>query len=233
MSEAGAEELSRLLSARGDALSAEDALEALRNPHLTADAVRGIAARRALVSVYEVRKALAVCAHTPEAIAIDLVSGLYWTDLVAIGSEVRIRPAVRRAADLALVIRLPRLAVGEKISIARRCDVAVIAHLRNDPTPRVISALLENPRLTEGLLAPLIASEMALPEILKLVAANPRWGVRHGIRLAICRNPRSPLAVVLPLLPGLRKDELRALGADPRLAQPLRHRAQLLSGRLG
>ena len=228
--EAAPEELVRLLAEHGAEIDAGEAVEALRNPYLSAESARAIAERPHLVSAYEVRRALALSPRAPEVVALNLVVGLYWSDLLAVSLEVRVRPTVRRAAELALLTRLPRLAVGEKIAIARRGGAGVIAALRLDPTPRVIAALLENPRLTEGLLGPALASERAMPGLLVAVAANPRWGARHDLRLLICRNPHTPVAVALPLLPGLRKDELRGLAGDSRLAGPLRRRAELLSG---
>lgn len=231
--EAAPEELTRLLAEQGDEIGAGEAVEALRNPYLSAEGARAIAERSHLVSAYEVRRALALSPRAPEVVALNLVVGLYWADLLAVTLEVRVRPTVRRAAELALLTRLPRLAVGEKIAIARRGGAGVIAALRTDPTPRVIAALLENPRLTEGLLGPALLSDRAQPALLTAVAANPRWGTRHGLRLLICRNPHTPIAVALPLLPALRKDELRGLAGDSRLAAPLRRRAELLSGRAG
>ena len=229
--EAAPEELVRLLAEHGDEMDAGEAVEALRNPYLSADGARSIAERPHLVSAYAVRRALALSPRAPEVVALDLVVGLYWADLLSVTLEVRVRPTVRRAAELALLARLPRLAVGEKIALARRAGAGVIAVLRSDPTPRVIAALLENPRLTEGLLGPALASDRALPALLAAVAASPRWGSRHDVRLLICRNPHTPVAIALPLLPSLRKDELRGLAADARLAMPLRRRAELLSGR--
>ncbi len=229
--EAGAEELLGLLTQRSAEIGAAEAVEALRNPFLSNEAAQTIAARPDLVSAYEVRRALARSPRAPEVVALDLVVGLYWVDLLAVSLEVRVRPTVRRAAELALLARLPRLAVGEKIALARRGGAGVITFLRNDPTPRVISALLENPRLTEGLLGPALASERALPALLQAVALSPRWGARHSLRLLICRNPRTPVETALPLLPALRKDELRGLAGDSRLAPPVRRRAELLSGR--
>lgn len=228
--EATPEELVRLLAEHGDEIDAGEAVEALRNPYLSAEGARAIAERSHLVSAYQVRRALALSPRAPEVVALDLVTGLYWADLLAVSLEVRVRPTVRRAAELALLARLPRLSVGEKIAIARRGGAGVIAALRTDPTPRVIAALLENPRLTEGLLGPALASDRAQPALLAAVATNPRWGARHDLRLLICRNPHTPTAVALPLLPGLRKDELRGLAGDSRLAAPLRRRAELLCG---
>ena len=107
---------------------------------------------------------------------------------------------LRRAAEIQLAARLPGLAVGEKVSLARRSGAGVIALLRQDPSPRVIAALLDNSRLTEGLLAPVVHRAATPAAILELIAADRRWGVRYPLRLALARNPATPLATAWRLL---------------------------------
>jgi hypothetical protein len=94
----------------------------------------------------------------------------------------------------------------------------------------VIAALLENPRLTEGLLMPLIHRDDARPDVLRVIAESPRWSSRYPLRVALARNPRTPVGTALRLLPALKKVDLRAVAASPRVASPVRRRAQLLAG---
>jgi hypothetical protein len=44
----------------------------------------------------------------------------------------------------------------------------------------------------------------------------------------VARNPATPLATAWGLLAALRKSDLKAVAADPRLAEPLRRRARVL-----
>jgi hypothetical protein len=228
--EAGAAELVALLRAEGDRLDVAGARQALANPYATAEVVELILARKALLASYELRRDLAACPRTPPPAALRLVPGLYWSDLARMGAEVRLSPVVRRAADRQVLARLPGLALGEKLALARRAGGEVLAALRRDPQPRVVAALLDNPRLTEGLLLPLLAREDAAPAVLRVVADHPRWGVRYPVRLGLARNPRTPLEIGLRLLPLLKKVDLLAVAADPRLAAPLRRRAKTLAG---
>ncbi len=229
LAEAGTDELARLLEERLDELDPATARQAFRNPFLTGEQIERLVAAPALRSAYEVRSEVARHPRSPRVLALSLIPALYWSDLLRIGGDPRLHPVVRRAADLRLAERLPGLAVGEKMAIARAASPAVLAVLRNDPSPRVLSALLENPRLTEGVLAPLVASENASPQVLAVIAGNARWGVRYPIRVALCRNPQTPLASILPLLPMLKKSDLAAVAADPRARLPVRRRAELLA----
>ncbi len=231
--EAGGEELLALVREHAGEIEPAGVRQVLRNAFCAAEVIEILAAQTRLLSFYEVRRDLAVHPRTPEALALRFVPGLFWRDLSALGLDPRVRPRVRRAADLHLAMRLPEMAVGEKVTIARRASPGVIAQLRHDPSPRVIAALLDNSRLTEDLLFPVVHGPATPGPVLALIAADRRWGVRYGLQVALCRNPGTPLAAVLRILPLLRKPELRAVAQDPRLAEPLRLRARVLLGEAG
>jgi hypothetical protein len=226
--EADEESLGELIESRGAELEAPVAAHAFRNPFLTGRLIEAIAALPRLAVAYEIRREIVGHPRTPPSLALRHVGGLYWADLVRVGGDTRLHPLVRRAADRRLIERLPGLAVGERIAIARAGGAAIVAVLRHDPVPAVVSALLENPRLTEALLVPLAASERAGPRVLAVLAADPRWGARIGVRAALCRNPATPAAAVQRLLPALAAPDLAAIAADARLAEPVRRRAREL-----
>lgn len=227
---AAVEELAELVERLAAQLEPQVARQAFRNPFLTADLIERLLGAPKLLASYAVRRDAVFHPRTPRVLALRFVPGLWWADLARLGTDNRLHPVLRRAGDLRLIERLPGLAVGERMAVARSASPGVIAALRLDSTPRVIQALLENPRLTEGLLMPLVASEVANPRALATVAASPRWSCRPPVRAALCRNPATPMAQAMALLPMLGKRELGAVAADPRLPVLLRRKAQLLSG---
>ncbi len=226
--EAGAEELTALVREHANELDPEAVRQALRNPHCTAEATEEIAAQVRLLSFYEVRRDLTMHPRTPEIVALRFVPGLYWRDLMDLGCDTRLRPTLRRAADLQLGVRLPQLALGEKVSLARRASQGVLSQLRYDPSPRVIAAVLDNPRLTEMLLAPVVARVATPPAVLALIAGDRRWGVRYSVRVALARNPSAPVDVAWQILGTLRRTDLQAVATDPRCSAPVRQRARVL-----
>ncbi len=231
--EASEEELLELLERHADELDAGAVGQVLVNPFASSRVIERLLASRNLLAFYEVKRSIARHPRCPEIEALKLLPGLFWRDLVRIGSDIRIGPVVRRAADRQLSRRLPGLSVGERQAIARSAGAGLIATIRHDPEVRVIRGLLENPRLTEGALSPLLTSDAARPEVLTEIARNRRWGARNGVRVAICRNPRTPVATAQQLLPMLQKKDLRDVASDRRLAAAVRRRADLLLGRSG
>lgn len=228
--EADADDLLDLLRRYAEELDVAAVRQALRNPFLGPEGIETIAGQGRLLPAYEVKRALTLHPRTPEVLALRFVPMLFWRDLVELGLDTRVRPTVRRAAERRLVSRLPGLAVGEKVAIARRASPRVLGQLRNDPNVRVVRALLDNPRTTEGLVLPLLAQHDARPDVLRAVARHRRWGVRYEVRLGLCRHPNTPLAAALGLLPHLRKADLRKLAAETRVPSAVRRKAEVLLG---
>lgn len=228
--ESDADELLRLLQKHIQELDVPEVRQALRNPFITQRAIELLLDERRLLAFSEIKRSLVCHPRTPEVRARRLVPTLFWRDLLQISGDGRVPPKVRRSADLQLRDRIHILSVGERMSIARRASPALIQQLRMDPDSRVLGALLENPRLTEGSLLPLLSSDRASPKNLTLVARHRRWGIRYGVRSALCRNARTPPEVVLGLLSQLKKCDLRAVLQDRRLSVAVRRRAGTLLG---
>jgi hypothetical protein len=84
-----------------------------------------------------------------------------------------------------------------------------IAGYLHDPSPRVMRALLENSHLSEEDVV-IIARRKNLPSgILELIFKDKRWSESYPVRLALARNPRSPLSVSLAIARYLRIFDLR------------------------
>jgi hypothetical protein len=229
--EAAGEELYELVATRVEELDPIALRQLFRNPHLQRQVLELLLAERRLLAFHEVRKELARHPQTPEIQALRLVAGLFWRDLLELSADMRARPRLRRAAERHLVDRIPGLGAGEKVSIARRAGPLLVSQLRHDTEPRVIAALLDNPRLTEGGLMPLVTSDTARPEILALVARHPKWGARYAVRLSLARNRRTPVQTALTILPLLKKFDLKGIEQDRRLNMAVRKRAAVLLGR--
>ena len=109
--------------------------------------------------------------------------------------------------------------------------------LRHDPHVRVFEALLQNPRLTVGLLMPVARQASTPSEHLHRLADSARWGNRYDLKLQLCRNPQTPIHKALVLLPSLRTSDIAALARDSSLRSAVRRRAKELvvrtSNRLG
>lgn len=199
----------------------------LRRADLAIETLHEILADRQARKFHAVRRALAAHPRTPRAEALGLVATLFWRDLAALSADARVHPAIRRAADLDLLRRLPDMAVAERVDLARNVGRGALLYLRLDPDPRVLSSVLENRFAIEADViqaATLDGDERV--ECLVSIASHPRWSLRPAVRSAILHNPALPVAVALSLLTRATLEDLRGVLESPRTAALLRACAQ-------
>lgn len=114
------------------------------------------------------------------------------------------------------------LSLGERKAVARTHNRSLLARVIRDPHPDVIRILLGNPHLTEPDVIRLVAQRPIQAEVLREVCCSPRWLIRHGVRVALAKNPHLPLPLALRLVPQLGASEQRAIVSSPELDPRLR-----------
>lgn len=193
------------------ALQAHHLLLILRNPGITPALIQRIARSPIWMKSYKVRAALVQHPRTPRPLAMSLVSSLRWGDLARVAAASRLPIALRGAAEKILLLRLPELALGERVSLARSATPSVIRGLRGENSPLVARALLENPalRFEEALF--MAERPEAPPALLAVLAESTRFARRQDLRLALAAHPSTPPAVALRLVAGLDPGALHAL----------------------
>lgn len=129
--------------------------------------------------------------------------------------------------------RRPKEGLGLRISQARRPSPRFIEKLLFDPDPRVIKALLGNPRLTETEVMRIASSSRATPAVLEAIALDPRWASRYSVKLALIYNPRTPAGIAIGLLPFLLSQDLRELSQEGRIPPVVKAEAEKLLGLRG
>jgi hypothetical protein len=229
--EAPAEELGRRLQSAppeylegaldNPALSEEHLLEILRNPGAPASVLQRIGLDPHWTRSYAVKAGLVNHHSTPAAVSLHLINFMFWRDLARVSDNFHLPPPLRRAAENLLKDRVQELALGERVALARIAGRGLIPVLRNESSDMVVSALLNNARLTEEDLL-LMCNTTKSPKVLTLVGQSERWSARPVVRLALVRNPRTPLALSVSLLPGLPEADLRDLSQHGRLPRALR-----------
>ena len=217
-----AEDLGEFLGGNLKSLTEEEALAVLANRYVTPQICQSIAQSQRLTAFYSVRLRLVEHRSTPQAHAVKLVHYLHWPDLVRLSVDMRVSPAVRRAIETQLLLRIDKLSAGEKIASAKRCSAALIKVLLFDPDPRVFSALLVNQRVREDDLLLIAGSDRATTEKLQLIAADRKWSSRYGVRRALVMNPRTPRSVAASQLRFLSNRDLHQILRHPATSVYLR-----------
>src|SRR5262245_52435483 len=182
------------------ALQGHHLLLVLRNPRVTPALLQRIGRSPFWMKAYRVRAALVQHPKTPRPLAMSLISSLRWGDLARVALSSRLPMALRTAAETILQVRLPELALGEKVSLARIATHSVIRGLRGENSPLVVKALLENASLRFEDVQCMAERADAPPALLSALADSTRFARRQDLRLALASHPRTPHAVALRLV---------------------------------
>jgi len=193
-------------------LTEDLALALLKNRDLPSEEVEQIAKNAALMKSRKVRLALAAHPRAPRRVALRLIRELYTFDLMQFSLMPAVSADLKRVADEQLLARLASITLGERLSLARRSSALVVAALLLDKESPVWQAALDNSRLTEAAIVKALQRPNAGAAFLEAVCHHPKWSLRHEIRVALLRNPHTPLARALEfarrLPPPLLRDVL-------------------------
>ena len=115
-----------------------------------------------------------------------------------------------------------------KIELAAAANEEEIDRYLHDPSPRVIRTLLGNRNLREEDVL-ILAKRKNLPDdILKAIAQDNRWSESYPIRLALARNPRTPLSVSLTMARYLRLFDLEEITRSHFIPLAYRHKVEAI-----
>jgi hypothetical protein len=113
-----------------------------------------------------------------------------------------------------------------RIALAASVGEADMGPLLHDPSPRVMRALLGSCNMTEENVL-IIANRRNLPaDVLESIARDKRWAESYAVRLALARNPRSPLSVSLSVARFLRMFDLEELTRSHFIPAVFRHKVE-------
>lgn len=158
-----------------------------------------------------IRTAIVMHLKTPRTLSLRLLGLLRWREQLRVASNLHLPMPLRAAAEGRLKERYPELELGEKISLARTAPTGLVPQLAGENEPRVIGALLKNPRLVEIDVIGLIRRDATSSEVLRAIAQSERWTNRPSVRLGLVRHPHTPVHMALRLVDRLSRPEVRAL----------------------
>lgn len=184
-------------SASDPILNEETALELVKRRDLTAEVIEKISRNASVMKSRKVRLAVVQHPKTPRRVALPLLRDLFLFELMQVTLGPETLPDVRKVAEEALIRRLEKISLGEKLTLARRASGNIAAELLLDADPRVIQVVLENSRLTETAVVRALLHQRAAYNLVVAVCRHAKWSVRQEVRMALLRNANTPLAQAL------------------------------------
>lgn len=124
--------------------------------------------------------------------------------------------------------RMRALTLGQRRALSRTRDIDQLLRLAHDQDPRVVTELLQNPRVTEREAVIIASRRPTHAHVLEAVLAS-RFGGSRRVRRAIAHNPYSTVAQAVRALATLTLAELRLVAEDEHVTAEVRQHAGSLS----
>ncbi len=194
----------------------------LSRKDLPREVVSRIARNREWISSYQMKLAVVKHPRAPRDVALPLLKFIYLFDLLGLALTPGVPAELKRLAEDAILSQKEGLALGQRISLARRGSSRLAARLLADTERRVIEAGLSNPSLTEQGVASALLLETASLELTGMVVNHPRWSASHSVKLALVRSPHLSLGRLMAILPELSSGDLADLVSDRRVPDNIR-----------
>ncbi|MGE5894809.1 MAG: hypothetical protein ACM34I_12190 [bacterium] len=114
----------------------------------------------------------------------------------------------------------------ERIQQAQSAGLEELRKIIRDPSSQVILHATQNRNLEEDMAVFLAKRKTTPPEALAFLASDSRFKDSYTLKLAICRNPKSPQKVTLGLLKFIRLFDLSDMTKDQHIPVTIRQKIE-------
>jgi hypothetical protein len=132
----------------------------------------------------------------------------------------------QQAEKVSAVQKIYRLNTAEKLITALKGSREERAILIRDPNRLVSTAVLGSPRITEPEIESFSAMKNVSDQILREIGGHREWTKRYAVVNNLVRNPRTPIAISLGLVPRLNPRDIKSISVDRNVPEAVRKQAQ-------
>jgi hypothetical protein len=130
---------------------------------------------------------------------------------------------------ISLIRRIMLMTVKDRIKLAMKGDREARAILIRDSNKVVATGVIHNPRITEHEIENIAAMRTVSDEVLRQIAMNRAWARSYPIIYNLARNPRSPIATAMSILPRIRTKDLQHISQNRNVSEAVRRQAYRLA----
>jgi hypothetical protein len=130
---------------------------------------------------------------------------------------------------ISLIRRIMLMTVKDRIKLAMKGDREARAILIRDANKVVATGVIHNPRITDHEVENIAAMRTVSDEVLRQIALNRAWARSYPIIHNLARNPRTPIATAMSILPRIRTKDLQHISQNRNVSEAVRRQAYRLS----
>ena len=121
------------------------------------------------------------------------------------------------------------MTVKDRVKLAIKGDREARGILIRDSNKVVATGVIHNPRLTDQEVENIASMRTVADEVLRLIGMNRAWARSYPIIHNLARNPRTPMATAVQILPRIRTRDLNAISQNRNVSEAVRRQAYRLT----
>ena len=118
--------------------------------------------------------------------------------------------------------KLAKMNFTERLKAAMKGTREMRAILVRDTNKTVACSVMSSPKLTEQEVETFCRMGSVSEDVLRVIARNRHWMKNYKIVLGLTKNPKTPVAISLNLLPRIQQKDLTLMAIDRNIPDPLR-----------
>jgi hypothetical protein len=138
------------------------------------------------------------------------------------GADAELEGATEEEKQQTFQQRLSMMTVPEKMKYAMKGSREMRAILIRDPNRMVSSAVLSCPKVNEAEIEAFCKMGNVSEDILRTIAQTRAWTKNYSVCLSLVKNAKTPIAMTLTLMQRLTDADVKKLGSDRNVPEPLR-----------
>jgi hypothetical protein len=131
-------------------------------------------------------------------------------------------------AKQSMFSQLLAMNVGQRVQAAFKGGKTARTLLVRDRNKLVCSAVIRNPRMSESEAEQIAGMRNVDDEVLRLISMRRDWMSKYPVVIALARNPKVPVGVVVPLINRLTLRDLKMLKDDRGVSEVVRSMSRKL-----
>lgn len=129
---------------------------------------------------------------------------------------------------ISLIRRIMFMNVKDRVKFALKGDREARGILVRDSNKIVATAVIHNPRITDKEIETVASMRTVSEEVLRLIGMNRAWTRSYAIIHNLARNPRTPFATAMHIMPRIQMKDLKALAENRNVSENVRRQAYRL-----
>lgn len=130
---------------------------------------------------------------------------------------------------ISLIRRIMFMSVKDRVKLATKGDREARGILIRDSNKIVATGVIHNPRLSDQEVENIATMRTVAEEVLRLIGMNRAWARSYPIIHNLARNPRTPMATAVHILPRIRTKDLKSISTSRNVSEAVRRQAYRLS----